>query len=156
LTVNRRFGVTYPLHLQCRRKSQGRNQRKASGKQRLFLAWLTPSTVKMDPTCSSERSVDFQRTARCHLPDDSTPRDHRCENLKPILQRLNFHIVFTHVQYMDSSVSIVSTVWAQRLRNLDSIPGRSKRFLSSAQRPDRRSGPRSLLFNGQRGLFPCE
>jgi hypothetical protein len=31
---------------------------------------------------SSGTSVDFQRTARCCIPDDGAPYNHRCENLK--------------------------------------------------------------------------
>jgi hypothetical protein len=36
----------------------------------------------MEATCSSETSVGFERTTRRCIPDDRTPRNHRCENLK--------------------------------------------------------------------------
>jgi hypothetical protein len=36
----------------------------------------------MEATCSSETLVDFQRTSRRYIPEDSTLHDHRCENLK--------------------------------------------------------------------------
>jgi hypothetical protein len=36
----------------------------------------------MESTCSSETSVDFQRTTWRYIPDDRTLHDHRCDNLK--------------------------------------------------------------------------
>jgi hypothetical protein len=54
---------------------------KAGGKQ--SLVWLPPaftlvsylaysSTLKMEATCSSETSEDFQRTTRRYIPEDRT------------------------------------------------------------------------------------
>jgi hypothetical protein len=40
------------------------------------------STLKMEATCSSETSVDFQRTTQRYNPEDKTLHNHRCENLK--------------------------------------------------------------------------
>jgi hypothetical protein len=40
------------------------------------------STLKMEAICSSETSVDFQRTTRRYIPEDSNIYNHRCENLK--------------------------------------------------------------------------
>jgi hypothetical protein len=39
------------------------------------------STLKMEALCSPETSVDFQRTTRRYIPEDSTLHNHRCENL---------------------------------------------------------------------------
>jgi hypothetical protein len=39
------------------------------------------STLKMEAMCSSETSVDFQRTTRRYIPEDSTLHNNRCENL---------------------------------------------------------------------------
>jgi hypothetical protein len=36
----------------------------------------------MEAICSSETSVDFQRTTRRYIPEDSAFLNHRCENLK--------------------------------------------------------------------------
>jgi hypothetical protein len=36
----------------------------------------------MDAICSSETSVETQRTTRRYIPEDDTLHDHRCENLK--------------------------------------------------------------------------
>jgi hypothetical protein len=33
---------------------------------------LCSSTMKMDAICSSEKSVDFQRSTRCCIPEDRT------------------------------------------------------------------------------------
>jgi hypothetical protein len=75
LKVNRRFGRTCRLHLQGRRISRARKQR-----ERLCLPpafTLVPfsaysPTLKMEATCSSETSVDFQRTTRSYIPEDGT------------------------------------------------------------------------------------
>jgi hypothetical protein len=40
-----------------------------------------------------------------------------------------------------------------RLDDRGSIPGRSKKYFSSAQCPDRFKGPPSLLYNGYHGSF---
>jgi hypothetical protein len=39
------------------------------------------STLKMEEICSSETSVDFQRTTRRYIPEDGTLHNHLCENL---------------------------------------------------------------------------
>jgi hypothetical protein len=36
----------------------------------------------MEAICSSETSVDFQRTTQRYIPEDITLHNHRCENLK--------------------------------------------------------------------------
>jgi hypothetical protein len=36
----------------------------------------------MDTICSSETSVDSQRTTRRYIPEDGTLQNYRCENLK--------------------------------------------------------------------------
>jgi hypothetical protein len=40
------------------------------------------STLKMEAICSSETSVDTQRTTRRYIPEDGTSHNHCCENLK--------------------------------------------------------------------------
>jgi hypothetical protein len=86
--VNRRFGGRCRLHLRGRRLSQARNQR---GKQSSALKWrrLVPPKCRlifkrlhgvisqkielfMEMTCSSETSVDIQRTTRRYIPEDRT------------------------------------------------------------------------------------
>jgi hypothetical protein len=81
LSVNRRFGGTNRLHLQGV---------KISVKVELCLppaftlvscsAYF--STPKMGAPCSSEMSVDFQRTTRRYITEDRTLHNHRCESFK--------------------------------------------------------------------------
>jgi hypothetical protein len=40
------------------------------------------STLKKEAMCSSETTVDFQRTTRRYIPEDSAAHSHRCENLR--------------------------------------------------------------------------
>jgi hypothetical protein len=56
LSVNRRFGETYRLHLLSR----------------WFLAQLIFSAMKMEAICSSETLVATQRTTRRYNPEDDT------------------------------------------------------------------------------------
>jgi hypothetical protein len=48
------------------------------------------STSKMEATCSSEASVDFQQTIRRCIPEDNTLSHQRCENLKCYILGLNY------------------------------------------------------------------
>jgi hypothetical protein len=41
----------------------------------------------MEAICSSETSVDTQRTARRYIQEDGTLHNHRCENLKSYLDQ---------------------------------------------------------------------
>jgi hypothetical protein len=72
LKVNRRFGGTYRLHLQGRGISRARNQRESRRKA---------ETLKMEVTCSSETSVDFQRTTQRYIAEYRTLHNHSSENL---------------------------------------------------------------------------
>jgi hypothetical protein len=80
LHVSRRFGGTYRLHLQGRR-----NKFSKKPACHLLARWFAEpvsSTLKMEAICSSETSVETQRTTRRHIPEDDTLHYHRCENLK--------------------------------------------------------------------------
>jgi hypothetical protein len=52
----------------------------------LLVSWyrveLIFSALKMEAICSSETSVDTQRTTRFYIPEDGTLHNHRFENLK--------------------------------------------------------------------------
>jgi hypothetical protein len=74
--VDRRFGATYRLHLQGRRKSQARNQRERKWQTELYSYLLHPGfllglflTLKMEEIFSSETSADFERTTRRYIPE---------------------------------------------------------------------------------------
>jgi hypothetical protein len=78
LKVNRCFGGTHSLYHHSRRISRAS----------LLLAFMLVSclayslTLKVETIRSSETSIDFQRTERRYIPDDSTLYNHRCEYLK--------------------------------------------------------------------------
>jgi hypothetical protein len=55
---------------------------KTSNPTLLFLAQLIFFDPEDEEICSSETSVDFQRTTRRYIPEDSTLHNYRCENLK--------------------------------------------------------------------------
>jgi hypothetical protein len=65
LKVNRCFGVTCLLHIQRRIIRQRRNYHEAGSKQT-----SSSSTLKMKATCSSETSVDLQRTTWRFIPEN--------------------------------------------------------------------------------------
>jgi hypothetical protein len=75
LKVNRRFGGTYRLHFRVEYPEQ-ETRVKAGGKVDYF------STLKMETTCFSETSLDFQQTTRRYIPEDSILYNRSCENLK--------------------------------------------------------------------------
>jgi hypothetical protein len=57
------FGGKHRLHL------QGRIRRAKKHRKR---RWQAGSTLKMEAMFSSEMSVDFQRTTRRYIPEDTT------------------------------------------------------------------------------------
>jgi hypothetical protein len=92
LSVNRRFGGTYRLHLQGRRnKFSKKPARKQVPSRALVSCSAYSSTLKMEAIFLSEMSVDSQRTTRRHIPEDDTLHNHRCENLK-ILTGICLHL----------------------------------------------------------------
>jgi hypothetical protein len=80
LKVNRRFEGKCRLHRQGLRVNQVRNQHEAGSNQsRLLDSCLAYSaTLKMETTCSSEISVDFQQTTRRHIPEDDPLQKFYC------------------------------------------------------------------------------
>jgi hypothetical protein len=57
---------------------------------RWFLAKLIFSTLKMEAICSSETSVDTQRTTQRYIPEEGTLHNHRCENLISYIENRTF------------------------------------------------------------------
>jgi hypothetical protein len=74
LKGNRRCGGTYRLHLQSR-KRQARNQCEAAGKQAASSPLFTLRPWRWRPPCSSQTSLDFQRTKRRYILEDVTLQD---------------------------------------------------------------------------------
>jgi hypothetical protein len=65
--------------------------------------FLTP---KMEAACSSETSLNIQRTTRRCIPKDSTLHTHRCENLKSYnifssCPKKMLPVVFAFIHYLD-------------------------------------------------------
>jgi hypothetical protein len=83
LSCNRRFGGTYRLHLEGWRNNFSKNQRAEClpPAYLLVLAEIISSTLKVEAVWSSEMLVATQQTTRCHIPEDDTLHNHRCENL---------------------------------------------------------------------------
>jgi hypothetical protein len=52
----------------------------AGGK--LIACLAHPLTLKVEAICSSDTSVEFQRSTRCYIPEGRTLHDHRCENFR--------------------------------------------------------------------------
>jgi hypothetical protein len=79
LKVSRCFGGTWRIHLQGRRIGKARNQHEAGSKESPLLATcfmlvscLTDSLMlKMEATCYSETSVDFQLSIKHYIPEDT-------------------------------------------------------------------------------------
>jgi hypothetical protein len=65
----------------------------------LLARWFAEpisSTLKMEAICSSETSVETQRTTRRHIPEDYTLHNHRCENLKSYIYCLFCFLFFNY------------------------------------------------------------
>jgi hypothetical protein len=86
LKVNRRFRRTCHLHLHSWWVSLASNRHVADSKSSLA------STLKMDMTCSSETSADFQQTTWCYIPDNRTIHNHCRENLESYAIRIQMHL----------------------------------------------------------------
>jgi hypothetical protein len=72
LKANRRFGGTC-LNFQGQKVSQAKKNQLESRRQALLVSPLTySSTPKIEVTCSSEKSVDIQRTTWLYILEDRT------------------------------------------------------------------------------------
>jgi hypothetical protein len=74
-----------------------------------FSAKLVSSTLKMEAICSSETSVNTQRTTRRYIPEDDTLHDHRCGNLKSYNLTFDKRICLFRTTAFDG-------IWAHHLR----------------------------------------
>jgi hypothetical protein len=59
----------------------------------------------MEAICSSETSVDFQRTTGRYIPEDSALRNHRCENPKSYKTEMaqQFLVKFSRAEFNENS-----------------------------------------------------
>jgi hypothetical protein len=71
LKVNRRFGVTCLLHLQGKRQARHQHEVTLFATSFMLVSCLSySSTLKMEVTCYSETSLDFQLTTLRYIPED--------------------------------------------------------------------------------------
>jgi hypothetical protein len=59
----------------------------------------------MKAICSSETSIDFQRTTRRYIPEDSTLHNHYCKNLKSYMTLCVSYEVGTELLFFSSVFS---------------------------------------------------
>jgi hypothetical protein len=71
LNVSRRFGGVYYLYLQWRINRE-RYQRESRWQAFTLLSCSACSTLMMVAVCSTETSIDSQRTTRRYIPEDKT------------------------------------------------------------------------------------
>jgi hypothetical protein len=97
LKVNRRFGRIYWLHHQNRRISRARNQSDSKWQakhsayhlhSRLFLARLILWSWRWRQYIPSKRRLTFSELHGISIPEYSTLRNHRFENLKSYMKIL--------------------------------------------------------------------
>jgi hypothetical protein len=81
LKVNRRFGG----NMACP-SSRSKNKRNKKP------VWKQVATLKVETACSSETSVDFQRTTWRYIPEDRTIHNNWCENLKNVIKMCRIEI----------------------------------------------------------------
>jgi hypothetical protein len=77
LSIKRRFGGTYRLHLQDRKNKLSKKPATC-----FHAGFLLSLFFLMEAICSSETSVNTQRTARRYIPEDGTFHNHRFESFK--------------------------------------------------------------------------
>jgi hypothetical protein len=69
----------------------------------------------MEAKCSSETSVDIQRTTRRYIPEDGTLHNHRCENLKSYITLL--------INIYNKFRDVVTDIHVHRVRDFKRIMG---------------------------------
>jgi hypothetical protein len=95
LIVNRRFGGTYCLHIHGRRNKFSKKPASKQVESRILLAEFISLTLTMEAICSSETSIDTQRTTLRYIPEDDTLHNHSSEKLK------SYKLKLLHEVYCD-------------------------------------------------------
>jgi hypothetical protein len=73
------------------------NRVRQANKNGFMLAWRNSSTMKIAEVCSSETSVDFQRTTWQYIIEDRNVHGERCENFKSKWLKYQIIIAYKHV-----------------------------------------------------------
>jgi hypothetical protein len=71
------YNAVYSVESHLFRRNMSRLSSRSKNRPSKKPAWSSMLT-----TCSSETSVDFQRTTRRYIPEDRTLHNHRCENIR--------------------------------------------------------------------------
>jgi hypothetical protein len=82
----------------------------------MLVAWYIFFDLKIDAKRSSETSVDFYQTTRCHLPEDrpNSLHSHRCENFKPTDGNVNNYRMYRKWRGRGSpACHITCSLWTQ-------------------------------------------
>jgi hypothetical protein len=77
---------------------------------------------KLEFICSSETSIDFQRTARRYSPQDSALHNHRCENLKSYMHCGCPQPLYPNASIMPSAKGIASFKILSHLKLMKIFP----------------------------------
>jgi hypothetical protein len=87
--------------------------------------------MKMEEKCSSETSVDFQRTTRNYITEDKNVHNNRCEDFKSyIMYFLVFRRLFDDAFNIET-VCLLNEKWFGRKRswqNCATIPAHARRY----------------------------
>jgi hypothetical protein len=68
----------------------------------------------MEVACSSERSVDFQRTTQRYIPEYSTLHNHRCENPKSYIKKKVWPVQLTQQMWFNVDISLLTYMRSSR------------------------------------------
>jgi hypothetical protein len=67
----------------------------------MLVSCLAQSSIlKIEATCSSENSVNFQRTMLCYIPEDRVLHKYRCEKVKSYTDGLHYRTCERTFSYM--------------------------------------------------------
>jgi hypothetical protein len=96
LKVNRHFGGKYRLNLQGRKNKPSKKPawNQVASRDCFHAGFLLGlfSNLKMGGICSSEISLDFQRTTRRYIPEDITLLGNSCNDFDYILVTYVEHV----------------------------------------------------------------
>jgi hypothetical protein len=80
------------------------------------------STLKMGAICSSETSVETQRTTQLHIPEDDTLHNHRCENLKSYKVSHSFQMQINFLLHVINAFTHLATTQPKNFHTVENIP----------------------------------
>jgi hypothetical protein len=88
------WGVSIAASSEC-----ARNRHEAGRNENLVWCLVYSFTLRVEATCSSETSADFERTTWRCMPDDRTRHNRRCENHKSFINHYLYTSEFLNVHF---------------------------------------------------------